>query len=95
MSYDPSYKSGDWVAICDTCGCKFKASELRKRWDGVMVCSQDWEIRHPLDLIKTPQPIPPLPWTRPEATDQFVTVNYIDTGNNTIPTGHTHGDLDD
>lgn len=43
---------GDSNAICDSCGHKYKQSQLRKRWDGAMVCSADWEPRHPQDLIK-------------------------------------------
>ena len=65
------WKSGEWNAICDSCGKKFKSSELKLRWDGLMVCSEDWETRHPQELIR---PIPdqkPLPWTRPESTDVF------------------------
>ena len=64
--------SGDYNAICDVCGFKFKASQLKKRWDGAMVCERDWETRHPQELIR---PIPDqikLPWTRPEGTDQYV-----------------------
>ena len=34
MSKGWYYKSGDWLAICDSCGRKFKASQLRERWDG-------------------------------------------------------------
>ena len=29
---------GDWNAICDRCGFKFKASELKKTWDNLYVC---------------------------------------------------------
>lgn len=43
---------GDANSICDCCGFKFKLSQLRKRWDGAMVCSADWEPRHPQDSIK-------------------------------------------
>lgn len=43
---------GDSNAICDVCGWKYKQSQLRKRWDGAMVCSKDWEPRHPQDNIK-------------------------------------------
>jgi hypothetical protein len=43
---------GDSNAICDCCGFKFKQSQLRKRWDGAMVCSKDFELRHPQDTIK-------------------------------------------
>jgi hypothetical protein len=66
------WKSGDWNAICDVCGHKYKASQLKLRWDGLMTCQADWEIRHPQELIR---PIPDqskLPWTRPEATDIFI-----------------------
>ena len=65
---------GDWNAICDVCGAKFKASELRKRWDGYMCCSDDWEERHPQDLIRLPKERQAPPWARPVGTDQFVTV---------------------
>jgi hypothetical protein len=47
------YKSGDWNAICDVCGFQFKASQLRKRWDGVYVCAKDFEERHSLDFVRT------------------------------------------
>jgi hypothetical protein len=40
-------KWGDYNAICDSCGRKFKASMLQKRWDGLLVCQDDWEIKHP------------------------------------------------
>lgn len=46
---------GDSNAICDVCGFKHKQSQLRKRWDGAMVCQKDWEPRHPQDLIR-PRP---------------------------------------
>ena len=46
------FKPGDRNAICDGCGFKFKASQLRKRWDGYMVCEDDWEPRHPQDLVE-------------------------------------------
>lgn len=74
------WKSGSWNALCDVCGFKFKAETLKLRWDGLMCCAADWEIRHPQELIR---PIPDqskLPWTRPEATDTFIakcTVNGI------------------
>jgi hypothetical protein len=72
------FKKGDWNALCPVCGFQFKASQLRKRWDGVMVCRKDWEPRHPQDFLKTiPEKNPP--WTQPEPTDRFVTVAAIDT----------------
>ena len=92
-----TFKSGDWNAICDSCGFKFKASKLRKRWDGFMVCPADWNIRHPLDMAKAPAPQEPVPWTRPEPANTFVTVDYISESiglqETTIPSGHNDGDL--
>ena len=45
-------RDGDWNAICDECGKKFKASQLKLRWDGFMVCQRDWEPRHPQDFVR-------------------------------------------
>lgn len=55
---------GDWNALCDQCGRKFKSSMLRKRWDGMMVCEQDWETRHPQEFVRSVRDNHPLPWTR-------------------------------
>lgn len=60
------YKKGDWNAICDTCGFKFKASQLRKTWDGFYVCKNDWEPRHPQERLRSKPDNRPLPWTRPD-----------------------------
>lgn len=46
------YVPGTYNAICDQCGVKFKASDLRVRWDGAFVCSKDWEPRHPQDYVR-------------------------------------------
>lgn len=65
--------SGDWNVLCDICHFKFKASELRKRWDGYYVCEDDWEERHPQDRIKSVPDKQNVPWTRPEPTsDTFI-----------------------
>lgn len=69
---------GNWNAICDVCGMKFKASELRRRWDGYMVCEDDYEQRHPQDLIRLRPEKQSAPWVRPVGTDQFVTVAPVD-----------------
>lgn len=63
---------GDWNAICDVCGFKHKASTMRKRWDGLMVCETDYELRNPQDFLRVRGDTPAVPWTRPEPTDIFV-----------------------
>jgi len=77
MGYKARYDKGDWVALCDSCGRKFKASHLKRRWDGLMVCSEDWEPRQTQDYVRgrAEKQIPV--WTRSEPSDGFVTVTTI------------------
>jgi len=81
-----------WRAICDVCGFKLWSYQLRKRWDGLMVCHLDWETRHPQDLIKPPREDTHVPWTRPEQQDVFIEPSYVDstigTQDNTVPSGN-------
>lgn len=71
------YKPGEWNACCDVCSFKFKSSELRRRWDNLMVCDKDYEERHPQDLIRVPQEHPEVPWARPRANyDEKVFVTF-------------------
>lgn len=60
------FLSGQWNAICDICGFEFKSGELRKNWMGLMVCSKDFETRHPQELIRVKADEPSVPWSRPE-----------------------------
>lgn len=68
---------GNWNAICDVCGLKFKGSDLKKDWRGLMVCSKDYEVRHPQDFLRVRADDPSIPWARPEAEDVFKYVCYI------------------
>lgn len=70
------WKSGQFNVLCDVCGFKFKSIDLRQRWDGLMVCQNDWETRHPQELIRPIQDQNKLPWTRPEPPNQYVSVTY-------------------
>ena len=40
---DLYYIPGSWNVICDSCGKKIKASEAKQRWDGLIVCPEDFE----------------------------------------------------
>ena len=71
-------KRGDWNAICDVCGFKYKASELKRRWDNLYVCDVDWEPRHPQDFLKGKRDKQNTPWSRPEQVDDFVTYEPVD-----------------
>jgi hypothetical protein len=72
---------GDWNAICDVCGFKYKASQLKKRWDNLMVCKEDFETRHPSDLYRAPMGKESVvPWTRPEPEDvEIDTSGWVNT----------------
>jgi len=68
---------GQWNALCDVCGFEFKSSELKKDWRGLMVCSQDYEQRHPQDFIRVrPERVTPS-WVRPNPPDAFIEVCYL------------------
>jgi len=66
--YQDRLYMGDWNGLCQVCGMKFKASDLRRRWDGLLVCSDDYELRHPMDYFKPRLEEPGIPWTRPDIT---------------------------
>lgn len=62
-----TYVLGDNYVICDICGFQYRRSECRKNWKGQIVCSSDFEHRHPQELIKVrpeknnvrdPRPVP-------------------------------------
>ncbi len=72
-----NYKSGDWYVTCDVCSKQIYASESKQRWDGFVVCSDDWEPRHPQDFLRTRQDKISVPFSRPEPPDTFVSVGYI------------------
>lgn len=86
------YKHGDWNAICDYCGEKFKASQLKKTWDGFYACQKDWNPRHPQDFLKGVKDDPSVEWTRPEGEDVEVD-NSSWQGRTDVPDGHNDGSL--
>ena len=71
------YKPGDWNAICDICGFRFKASELAKNWKNEYVCKADWEPRHPQTYIRVPTENIAVPWSRPEGEDVYIDICYL------------------
>ena len=77
------WKPGDPNAICDVCGFKYKLSQLKRRWDGVMACPEDFELRQPQDFVRGVKDQRAIPDARPEVPDVFVT------GFATIPVGAT------
>ena len=85
------YKAGDHNAICDACGFKFKASQLRKRWDGFMVCRKDWHPRHPQDFVRGVKDPQAPAWTRPVPAPIFVGFNYTGFVSESLPISEALG----
>jgi len=84
MSYKPRWDNGSWNVICDVCGRQYKASELQLRWDGLMVCSGDWEPRQPQDFVHGVADKQAPPFARPEQSDYFIPFNYTQQPNEQI-----------
>ena len=84
MSYKSNWDNGGWKVVCDSCGRVFKNNELQLRWDGLMVCSSDWEIRQPQDFVHGVADIQAPPFTRPESSDFFIPIAYTQQPNETI-----------
>lgn len=68
------FKKGSWNAICEVCGFQYKSHEMKKRWDGVMVCVEDWEPRHPLDFQRGKAEVTAVPWTSTDDTEGTVSI---------------------
>lgn len=79
-------KLGDWNAICQVCGFKHKASDMRKRWDGLYVCEKDYEERHPSDFFKSRPDVSSVAWT---STDSSADTNTTDISGNAIKSDQT------
>lgn len=77
MAYIQDFILGDSKACCDVCGFDYKQSQLRKRWDGAMVCSKDWEPRHPQDFVKARPEHNNVKDARPSPEPRFVEANEI------------------
>lgn len=93
MKKDKAVK-GDWNAICDVCGFKFKASKIKERWDGLYVCREDFETRHPSDYYRSPVgEESKVPWTSPEGTDNLVDVTFPGSTSTPLPSGNNNGNL--
>lgn len=72
------YYSGKWKMICDVCGFEYYNDDMKERWDGAWVCRKDFETRHPQEFGRTINDKQSVPYSRPEPTDNFIDVPYIE-----------------
>lgn len=70
------FKSGSWNVICDVCGFRHKSTDMLRRWDGLMVCPEDWEMDHPQKYLRVHETGEAVPYIRNEV-DTFLNVCYI------------------
>jgi hypothetical protein len=68
---------GDSKSVCDVCGFDMHHSQLRKRWDGAMVCAQDWEPRHPQDSLQARAERNNVKDARPAPAPRYLAVGEI------------------
>ena len=73
------WKPGDWNVICDRTGRKYKRSQCREEWNGLIVRKESWEPRHEQDLIRS---IPdnqavPAGQANPQGEDYFLSDNEV------------------
>jgi hypothetical protein len=78
MSRSWTYKDGEWNLLCDVCSKKIKASEARHRWDGLIVCTEDYETRHAQDFVRVKPEKNTIPFSRPQQEDVFTDINWFD-----------------
>jgi len=71
------YVSGSHNITCDVCSRKIKAHEAKQRWDGFIVCPDDFENRQPQDFVKAQTDKITVPFTRPIPPLTFTNVSYI------------------
>lgn len=74
-----TFNSGEFNLYCDVCAKKIKASEAKHRWDGLIVCANDWEPRQPQDFVKAKIDKIMVPFSRPtENTSTDITYGMFD-----------------
>ena len=71
-------------ALCDRCGFEYKLNELKKEWNGLKVCPNCYEPKHP-QLDPKPKPADPqaIRNARPETAEfnqSFVLYTNVDKG---------------
>jgi hypothetical protein len=72
-----TYLVGTHWFICDVCGQKYRSTEKKKRWDGLIVCPDDFEQDHPQKFIRVQADGQAVPNPRPRPEDTFSYTCYI------------------
>lgn len=70
------FAAGKWNVRCDQCGEKYKSSELKRQWNGLMTCWRCWEPRNQQEMIRPVPDMQAIPWSRPSPAPRFVNGAY-------------------
>jgi len=65
---------GTYIVVCDVCGFRFASDKVKKRWDGLITCEKDWEVKHPQLFLRVRETGIGVTPARPEPPDVFVNV---------------------
>jgi len=71
------FKPNSFNRICDRCGSKRKAEDTRREWNGLIVCKEHWEARHPQDKLKGKKDRQSVPNPRPDPDPAYLSVNQV------------------
>ena len=50
---NPGFEPGNHWVECEVCASHIRTFDAKRRWDGLTVCPDDWETRHPQDFVRT------------------------------------------
>jgi len=70
-----NYVPGEYWVVCDRCGFKVRRKDSLMEWNGLRVCKDDWEIRHPQDFVRGTFDKQTVWNPRPQPTDTFVALD--------------------
>lgn len=91
MGASDYWKPGSYNAICYRCGQKYKASQLKREWEGFMVCPRCFEQRNAQDFLRPMKDQQAVPWSQPQPPDSFVDYSSANShfGQSTLGPGGT------
>lgn len=70
------FKAGEWNIRCMICDRKIKSGSIMKRWDGLLVCPDDYENRHPMDFLRARQERISVPFSYRSSENTFDNPSY-------------------
>ena len=89
---DPGYIPGDNWDTCDRCDFEYRVSELQEEWNGLTVCDECYEPRHPQDFLRVKEEqIKADQVGTASSTDNTVEVTFAESF--TVPSGTFNNEL--